>query len=99
MAADLSSAEGGNLLIDAAPRPDILVNNLGIFQTQDFFEIPDSEWERFFAVNVMSGVRLSRAYTRHMVDAGWGRIVFISSESGLNIPPDMIQAVLLLALP
>jgi NAD(P)-dependent dehydrogenase (short-subunit alcohol dehydrogenase family) len=91
VAADLSSAEGCNQLIAAAPHPDILVNNVGIFQTQDFFEIPDSEWERFFALNVMSGVRLSRAYARHMVDAGWGRIVFISSESGLNIPPDMMH--------
>lgn len=89
--ADLGSAEGCDRLVQAVPSTDILVNNVGIFQLQDFFETPDSEWERFFAVNVMSGVRLSRAYAEKMVAAGWGRIVFISSESGLNIPPDMIH--------
>ena len=91
VSADLGSAEGCDRLLAAVPASDILVNNVGIFQMQDFFELPDSEWERFFAVNVMSGVRLSRAYAEKMVTAGWGRIVFISSESGLNIPPDMIH--------
>jgi NAD(P)-dependent dehydrogenase (short-subunit alcohol dehydrogenase family) len=67
------------------------VNNLGIFGPQDFFEIPDSEWMRFFEVNVMSGVRLSRAYLPGMVDRNWGRIIFMSSESALNIPADMIH--------
>ena len=91
VAADLGTADGCARLVLAAPTTDILVNNVGIFKLQDFFETPDSEWERFFDVNVMSGVRLSRAYAEKMVATGWGRIVFISSESGLNIPPDMIH--------
>lgn len=91
VAADLGTDDGCARLILAAPAADILVNNVGIFKLQDFFETPDDEWERFFAVNVMSGVRLSRAYALKMVAAGWGRIVFISSESGLNIPADMIH--------
>ena len=73
------------------PVADILVNNLGIFAMQDFFETPDAEWTRFFEINVMSGVRLSRAYLPGMKDRGWGRVVFLSSESGLNIPPEMIH--------
>lgn len=91
VAADLGTAEGCARLVHAVPVADILVNNVGIFKLQDFFETPDEEWERFFAVNVMSGVRLSRDYAEKMVASGWGRIVFISSESGLNIPPDMIH--------
>jgi NAD(P)-dependent dehydrogenase (short-subunit alcohol dehydrogenase family) len=91
VAADLGTQEGCALLVQAVPAADILVNNVGIFKLQDFFETPDDEWERFFAVNVMSGVRLSRAYAEKMAANGWGRIVFISSESGLNIPPDMIH--------
>ena len=91
VAADLGTAEGCARLVHAVPVTDILVNNVGIFKLQDFFETPDEEWERFFAVNVMSGVRLSRDYAEKMVASGWGRIVFISSESGLNIPPDMIH--------
>lgn len=75
----------------AEPATDILVNNLGIFGPQDFLDIPDSEWTRFFEVNVMSGVRLSRAYLPGMVERNWGRIVFLSSESALNIPADMIH--------
>jgi NAD(P)-dependent dehydrogenase (short-subunit alcohol dehydrogenase family) len=89
--ADLSTAVGCDALIQAAPRCDILVNNLGIYQLQGFFEIPDSEWTRFFETNVMSGVRLSRAYMPEMMERTWGRVVFISSESALNIPPDMIH--------
>lgn len=73
------------------PSTDILVNNVGIFGPQDFFEIPDAEWSRFFEVNVMSGVRLSRAYLPGMMERGWGRVVFLSSESALNIPTDMIH--------
>lgn len=91
VAADLGTAEGCDKLVAMVPHADILVNNVGIYRTQDFFEIPDSEWERFFEVNVMSGVRLARAYAPAMESNGWGRIVFISSESGLNIPPDMIH--------
>src|SRR6185295_6466965 len=70
---------------------DILVNNVGIFGPQDFFETPDDVWTRFFEVNVMSGVRLARAYAPEMAKRKWGRVVFISSESGLNIPADMIH--------
>jgi NAD(P)-dependent dehydrogenase (short-subunit alcohol dehydrogenase family) len=91
VAADLTTAEGCASLAKAERTADILVNNVGIFAMQDFFEIPDSEWTRFFDVNVMSGVRLSRAYTPGMLDRKWGRVVFISSESGLNIPPEMIH--------
>ena len=90
-AGDLSTAEGCAALVDAHPACDILVNNLGIFGPQDFFETPDETWEQFFQVNVMSGVRLSRAYLPGMADKGWGRVVFLSSESGLNIPADMIH--------
>jgi NAD(P)-dependent dehydrogenase (short-subunit alcohol dehydrogenase family) len=88
---DLSNEAGCEALVKAYPKVDILVNNLGVFKQQDFFEIPDSEWLRFFETNVMSGVRLSRAYADAMAKQGWGRIVFISSESGLNIPADMIH--------
>ncbi|TWI69817.1 NAD(P)-dependent dehydrogenase (short-subunit alcohol dehydrogenase family) [Pseudoduganella lurida] len=88
---DLGTAEGCAALVAAHPDIDILVNNLGVFGPQDFFDIPDSEWERFFQVNVMSGVRLSKAYAPGMVERGWGRIVFISSESAVNIPSDMIH--------
>ena len=65
---------------------DVLVNNAGIFEPKGFFDIPDEDWSRFFEVNVMSGVRLSRGYMQGMLKRNWGRIVFISSESGLNIP-------------
>ena len=91
VAADLGTAEGCAALVRAEPRCDILVNNVGIFGPQDFFDIPDSEWTRFFEVNVMSGVRLSRAYLPGMEQRGWGRVIFISSESALNIPADMIH--------
>ena len=89
--ADLAAAVGCDALVKAEPACEILVNNVGIYGPQDFFDIPDSEWTRFFEVNVMSGVRLSRAYMPAMLDRNWGRIVFLSSESGLNIPPDMIH--------
>ncbi len=91
VAADLSSAEGLATLQTAEPKADILVNNLGIYAQQDFFETSDEQWQEFFDVNVLSGVRVSRAYVPAMVDQGWGRVVFISSESGLNIPADMIH--------
>jgi NAD(P)-dependent dehydrogenase (short-subunit alcohol dehydrogenase family) len=91
VAADVSSAEGCKTLVDAVPNVDILVNNTGIFEPKGFFDIPDADWSRFFEVNVMSGVRLSRAYMQGMLKRNWGRIVFISSESGLNIPTEMIH--------
>lgn len=78
-------------LIEAHPAVDVLVNNLGIFEEVPFAEISDAEWQRFFDINVMSGVRLSRAYLPQMVERKDGRIVFISSESGLNIPAEMIH--------
>lgn len=88
---DLSDPKVCDQIVAEHPVVDVLINNLGIFELKDFFEIPDSEWERFFQVNVMSGVRLSRAYARGMADRKWGRIVFIASESGFNIPVDMIH--------
>lgn len=91
IAADVSTAEGCKALVAALPEVDILINNAGIFEPKDFFEIPDEDWSRFFEVNVMSGVRLSRAYMKGMLKRNWGRIVFISSESGLNIPVEMIH--------
>jgi len=91
IAADLGSAQGCNELIRQLPRVDILVNNAGIFEPKPFEQIPDADWEKFFAVNVMSGVRLSRAYLPEMKKRNWGRIVFISSESALQIPAEMIH--------
>ncbi|PKO84115.1 MAG: oxidoreductase [Betaproteobacteria bacterium HGW-Betaproteobacteria-11] len=90
-AADLSTAEGVVSLIDVHPEVDILVNNVGVFDPVPFESIPDSEWQRFFDVNVMSGVRLSRHYLPQMKSSGWGRIVFISSESGINPPSEMVH--------
>lgn len=90
-AADLGTAEGCEALVRAHPACDILINNVGIFNPQDVFEIPDSEWSRFFEINVMSGVRLSRAYMPGMMKKGWGRVIFIASESGLNIPVEMVH--------
>jgi NAD(P)-dependent dehydrogenase (short-subunit alcohol dehydrogenase family) len=91
IAADLATASGAAALVKELPRADILVNNLGIFNPQEFFEIPDEEWARFFEVNVMSGVRMSRAYLPGMLERGWGRVVFVSSESSLMIPKEMIH--------
>jgi NAD(P)-dependent dehydrogenase (short-subunit alcohol dehydrogenase family) len=91
VAADQGTAEGVATLLAAVPQADILVNNVGIYGPQDFFDLPDDQWQRFFDVNVMSGVRAARAYLQGMAARGWGRVVFISSESGLNIPADMIH--------
>lgn len=91
VAADVSTADGCDALIKALPEVDILVNNAGIFEPKNFFKIPDEDWTRFFETNVMSGVRLSRTYMPGMLKRNWGRIVFISSESALNIPTEMIQ--------
>jgi NAD(P)-dependent dehydrogenase (short-subunit alcohol dehydrogenase family) len=91
IAADVGTAEGCAVLAEKAGRIDILINNAGIFAPQPFLEIPDSEWLRFYEVNVMSGVRLSRALLPGMMARGWGRIVFISSESGVQIPPEMVH--------
>ena len=90
-AGDLSSAAAAEKLVGRFPQIDILVNNLGIFEPKPFEEISDDNWRRFFEVNVLSGVRLSRAYLPGMKQRNWGRIVFISSESGIQIPAEMIH--------
>ncbi|MDK1389776.1 SDR family oxidoreductase [Sinorhizobium sp. 8-89] len=89
--ADAATAEGAAIIAKAAPSVDILVNNLGIYESKDFVAITDADWSQLFEVNVMSGVRLSRAYLPGMLELNWGRIIFIASESGLAIPPDMIH--------
>jgi NAD(P)-dependent dehydrogenase (short-subunit alcohol dehydrogenase family) len=89
--ADIATAEGCVKLVDAVPSVDILINNAGIFEPKPFFDIPDSDWTRFFETNVMSGVRLSRSYLPGMLERNWGRIIFISSESAVNIPVEMIH--------
>ena len=91
VAADLGTAGGVEMLIKAVPAVDVLVNNLGIFEPKAFADITDEDWTRFFEVNVLSGVRLSRFYLPKMTAAGWGRVVFISSESGVNTPTEMIH--------
>ena len=90
-AGDLSTAEGAEALVDERPHIDELVNNLGIFETKPFEEIPDADWTRFFHVNVLSGVRLARLYLPGMRRKDWGRIIFISSESGVQIPAEMVH--------
>ncbi len=91
VAADLGTREGIDKLTNAVPEIDMLVNNLGIYEAKPFSEITDDEWLRLFEINVMSGVRLSRCYLPGMLKRNWGRIVFISSESALNIPVEMIH--------
>lgn len=91
VAADIGTAEGCAALIAAEPQVDILVNNLGIYGARDFFEIDDALWNEFFEVNVLSGARLARHYAKGMRTRGWGRIQFISSESALNIPAEMVH--------
>lgn len=89
--ADLSSAAGCQRLLDAVGEVDILVNNLGIFEPKAFEQIGDDDWLRFFEVNVLSGVRLARHHLPRMKARGWGRIVFISSESGICPPAEMLH--------
>jgi NAD(P)-dependent dehydrogenase (short-subunit alcohol dehydrogenase family) len=91
VAADLGSESGARAVTGRFPEVDILVNNLGIFEPKPFEEISDDDWRRFFEVNVLSGVRLSRHYIGPMKKRNWGRIVFISSESALQIPAEMIH--------
>src|SRR5258708_494497 len=88
IAADVSTAAGCKALVAALPEVDILINNAGIFEPKGFLDIPDEDWSRFFDVNVMSGVRLARAYLLDMLKRNWGPIVFISSESALNTPQE-----------
>jgi NAD(P)-dependent dehydrogenase (short-subunit alcohol dehydrogenase family) len=91
LAADLGSGDGVRAVIGRLSDVDILVNNVGIFEPKPFEQIPDEDWFRFFEVNVMSGVRLSRAYLSGMKKRNWGRIIFISSESAVQIPSEMIH--------
>jgi NAD(P)-dependent dehydrogenase (short-subunit alcohol dehydrogenase family) len=91
VAADLGSAAGCDAMIGDVPELDILVNNVGIFEPKPFEEISDADWLRFFEVNVLSGVRLARHYLRGMRVRDWGRIVFVSSESAVQIPAEMIH--------
>ena len=91
VAADLGTATGVEAFAREVPETDVLVNNLGIFETKPFAEIPDADWIRFFEVNVLSGVRLTRRYFPGMADRKWGRVIFISSESAQQIPAEMIH--------
>jgi NAD(P)-dependent dehydrogenase (short-subunit alcohol dehydrogenase family) len=91
VAADLGTAAGVNAFVKQIPEADILVNNLGIFEAKPFLEIPDADWLRFFEINVLSGVRLTRHYLPGMLEKNWGRVIFISSESGQQIPTEMIH--------
>ncbi|MGA7782182.1 MAG: SDR family oxidoreductase [Paraburkholderia sp.] len=90
-AGDLSQADVANEVAQRYPDVEILVNNLGIFEPKAFEEIPDEDWKRFFDVNVLSGVRLARLFLPSMKRANWGRIIFISSESGVQIPAEMVH--------
>ena len=89
--ADFSGSAGAEAVIAKLPLVDVLVNNVGIFEPKPFAEITDADWYRFFEVNVMSGVRLSRHYLAGMLKKNWGRILFISSESAVQIPPEMVH--------
>lgn len=91
IAADVATAAGCKHVTESFPEVDILVNNMGIFEPKPFTEISDTDWLRFFEANVLSGVRLSRHYVGGMRSRNWGRIVFVSSESGLQIPTEMIH--------
>src|ERR1700722_10350228 len=91
IAADFSGSAGAEAVIAKLPAVDVLVNNVGIFEPKPFAEIPDADWYRLFETNVMSGVRLSRHYLAGMLERNWGRILFISSESGVQIPAEMVH--------
>jgi NAD(P)-dependent dehydrogenase (short-subunit alcohol dehydrogenase family) len=91
IAADFSNAVDVARLVESLGQVDILVNNVGLFGLAEFASITDEDWARYFEVNVMSGVRLSRALLGGMIERGWGRVVFISSESGVNVPADMVH--------
>jgi NAD(P)-dependent dehydrogenase (short-subunit alcohol dehydrogenase family) len=91
IAADFSGSAGAEAVIAKLPVVDVLVNNVGIFEPKPFAEIPDADWYRLFDVNVMSGVRLSRHYLAGMLKKNWGRIIFISSESAVQIPAEMVH--------
>ena len=88
---DLGGAEGCAAIAREFPEVDILVNNLGIYEPKPFFEIADADWSKMFEVNVMSGVRMTRHYLKRMLDKDWGRVVFVSSESGVYVPTEMVH--------
>jgi NAD(P)-dependent dehydrogenase (short-subunit alcohol dehydrogenase family) len=90
-AADVGTAGGCALAVSLVTHVDILVNNVGTFEPKPFSDIPDAEWFKYFEINVMSGVRLARAFLPQMLARNWGRIVFVSSESALNIPAEAIH--------
>jgi NAD(P)-dependent dehydrogenase (short-subunit alcohol dehydrogenase family) len=91
VASDLTTEQGAEKLFARVEKLDILVNNLGIFEAKPFLEIEDAEWRRYFEANVLSGVRMTRHYLPHMLEQKWGRILFISSESALQTPPEMVH--------
>jgi NAD(P)-dependent dehydrogenase (short-subunit alcohol dehydrogenase family) len=90
-ASDLGTAAGVESFVRQIPDADVLVNNLGIFEVKPFLEIPDADWLRFFEVNVLSGVRLTRQYLPGMLRKKWGRVIFVSSESAQQIPAEMVH--------
>jgi NAD(P)-dependent dehydrogenase (short-subunit alcohol dehydrogenase family) len=91
VAADVATGAGARAVFDAVPRVDILINNLGIFAPADVLEIDDETWRRFWEVNVMSGIRLTRHYLHGMRDRGWGRVQFMASDSAVVIPIEMVH--------
>jgi len=91
VSADLGTLKGCQTLVEQVKHCDILINNLGIYETVPFFEIEDSMWQRYWDINIMSGVRLSRSFMPKMLKQNWGRVIFIASESALNIPGDMVH--------
>ncbi|WP_433272222.1 SDR family NAD(P)-dependent oxidoreductase [Pseudonocardia xinjiangensis] len=91
VAADVTSEEGTAALVAKLPQVDVLVNNLGIFEARPVLEIGDEEWRRYFEVNVLSGVRLTRTYLPGMTERGWGRVLFVSSDSSVVIPEEMVH--------
>ncbi|GAA3213539.1 SDR family oxidoreductase [Actinocorallia longicatena] len=91
VAADLATADGARTVLELFPRIDIVVNNLGIFEARPVLEIDDAEWTRYFEVNVLSAVRLTRQYLPGMMDRRWGRVLFIASDSAVVIPEEMVH--------
>ncbi|GAA2492666.1 SDR family oxidoreductase [Streptomyces gobitricini] len=91
VAADIATEEGAGLAVQLLPEVDILVNNLGVFGPRPALEITDEEWRRYFEVNVLTAVRLTRAYLPGMTDRGWGRVQYIASDSAVVIPAEMIH--------
>ncbi|MEH1960971.1 MAG: SDR family NAD(P)-dependent oxidoreductase [Nostoc sp.] len=89
--ADTGTASGAEQLVQKVPHVDILINNVGIYEPKTFFDITDEDWLKIFEVNVFSGVRLSRQYLQKQLEQNWGRIIFISSESAIQIPVEMIH--------